>query len=1146
MMTNRNIYQKDPATRKLINEGVASVNDDKTNQALAVLRYELETFVCNGQYEKGMLDILETYLKNIGQAQQPAVWISGFYGSGKSHLVKMLRALWVDTIFDDGATARGIANLPQSITENLKELDTQAKRHGGLHAASGTLGAGASGSVRLALLRIIFKSVGLPEQYPVARFVMWLKHEGIYEQVRSHVEQNGFNWDEELDNFYVAEGLHDALIQVKPKLFSSPASCVETMNNLYPYVQDVSSDDMIKAIRQALTKNDKFPLTLVVLDEVQQYIGEDSQRSIDVQEMVEACSKNFGGKLLFIGTGQTAVTGTSNLKKLEGRFTIRVELSDADVDEVIRQVILAKKPEAKTPIEQIMQTNLGEISRHLSGTTLAHRQDDIPHFSKDYPLLPVRRRFWENTLRVMDHTGTDSQLRNQLSMVHKVIQTNLNEPLGHVVPADYLYFDSADKLLQSRILPRKVHEKTMTWNKGSEDERLMARACGLVFLINKLAGSNSEIGIHATVDTLADLLVEDLPSGSGTLRSKLPGLLNKCELLMKVGDEYRIQTEESAAWGDEFLSQRSALSNEAHRIEAERDDRIRKRFGEMVHNLSLIQGNSKVSRDISPVFDAQLPTDANQRICVWVRDGWSIDENSVRADARQVGNQSPTVFVFIPKRSADDLRHHLINYKAASATLDKRGVPNTPEGAEARAAMETTKQTAESKIHELLEDAFSGCRVFQGGGNEILGNDLQEMVIEASNNALQRLYPQFHIADHAGWFKVYEKAKKGAPDALKAVGDDGEPAKNPVCKAILSFIADGKKGADIRTQFESSPYGWSRDAVDGGLQVLLVAGLIRAHDERGQTVDPKELERKTIGKVMFKVEATTVTTAQRIQIRKLLQKIHLPAKQGEELACMREFLEKMADLADKAGGEAPKPAKPNTASLNEIRLAPGNEQLLALYNRREELSANIESWTNLTERINERWPNWIVLQRLIRHASELQGTEMLLAQVKTIEEQRQLLDDPDPTTPLITNLTQLLRDELNRLDGEYASRHAEGLKRLADDSNWQKLDPEQRYQIMSAQFLHEAARPKVDLRSTSDVLATLDNCSLPMFADRVAAMPARFDNVAKEVAELCEPQAQFIQVPHRMLKNDEDIDAWLDEVRQQLKTALQNGPIVIH
>ena len=116
-MYNHDIYQKDPATRKLVNEGVASVNDETTGHALSVLRYELETFVCDGQYEKGMSHILETYLKNTDQAQQPGVWVSGFFGSGKSHLVKMLRALWVDTTFTDGATARGIANLPPEISD---------------------------------------------------------------------------------------------------------------------------------------------------------------------------------------------------------------------------------------------------------------------------------------------------------------------------------------------------------------------------------------------------------------------------------------------------------------------------------------------------------------------------------------------------------------------------------------------------------------------------------------------------------------------------------------------------------------------------------------------------------------------------------------------------------------------------------------------------------------------------------------------------------------------------------------------------------------------------------------------------------------------------------------------------------------------
>ncbi len=88
-MINQEIYRRDPTLHKLANEGVANVND----QALAILKYELETFVCEGEYATGLERILETYLKNLEQPKQPGVWISGFYGSGKSHMVKMLRAL---------------------------------------------------------------------------------------------------------------------------------------------------------------------------------------------------------------------------------------------------------------------------------------------------------------------------------------------------------------------------------------------------------------------------------------------------------------------------------------------------------------------------------------------------------------------------------------------------------------------------------------------------------------------------------------------------------------------------------------------------------------------------------------------------------------------------------------------------------------------------------------------------------------------------------------------------------------------------------------------------------------------------------------------------------------------------------------------
>ncbi len=1130
-----------------MNEGVANVNDDPTAEALAVLRYEVETFVCDGQYQKGMAHILETFLKNIDQLEQPAVWVSGFFGSGKSHLVKMMRALWVDTKFSDGATAQGIANLPNEIRALLTELNTQGKRRGGLFAASGTLGAGGSDSVRLALLRIIFRAAGLPAQYPIARFVLWLKNEGILEQVKGLLEEDGYDWKEELENFYVAEGLHQALMEVKPNLFSSTAVCVETLNNLYPYVKDVSNDEMVKTIRQVLTQENKFPLTLVVLDEVQQYIGGDSRRFMDVQEIAEECCKKFNGNLLLIGTGQTAITGPHNLKKLEGRFTVRVELSDTDVDAVIRQVVLAKKAGALQPIEKVMEANLGEISRHLAGTRLCHRQEDQRCFAADYPILPVRRRFWEHTLRVLDQTGTDSQLRNQLSMIHKAVQTNLDESLGHVIPADYLYFDSAEKLLQSGMLPRKVHELTIRWSRGSEEDRLMARACGLVYLINRLSDSNAEIGIKATTETIADLMVEDLFAGSGTLRKWLPSILDTCELLMKVGDEYRIQTEESAAWNVEYTSQRNRLANEAHRIESERNDRVRARFGEVIKEITLQQGKSRVPRELSPIFESVLPPDSDKKVTVWVRHGWDTDENSVRADARQAGNDSPVIFFYIPRRSASDLWEQITRYKAASSTLERRGIPDTPEGNEARAAMETVRQVADRRINDLLNDAFSGTRIFQGGGHEILGDDLRSALQEAAENSLQRLYHQFYIADQQGWDRVYSRSRQGSPDALQAVGYRGEPEQNEVCKALLGYIGGGKKGINVRQVFESAPYGWSGDVVDGALQVLLVAGLLRVQDERGQGIDVKGLERRAIGKCTFKVEATTINVEQRLQIRKLMLMINCKHTPGKELESVPQFIEAMRELARRAGGEPPCPTLPDISILEEVDLASGNEKLSVLYNRWDEFSKAIEKWSALAKQIESRWPSWLNLQEMLRHAGGTSSVREAKQQSSIIEERRLLLAEPDPVLPLLNSIEDTLRGEIKVNHERYLEQLTSEMARLEDDSTWQQLAPDQQEIILkecgieSPQILEEPA-----VGTHESLLETLKQRPLTQWGDRIAALTGRFQRARKRAVSLLEPEVRPINIPRRIIKTEKELEDWLAEVKKNLADALAEGPVVIN
>jgi hypothetical protein len=324
-----------------------------------------------------------------------------------------------------------------------------------------------------------------------------------------------------------------------------------------------------------------------------------------------------------------------------------------------------------------------------------------------------------------------------------------------------------------------------------------------------------------------------------------------------------------------------------------------------------------------------------------------------------------------------------------------------------------------------------------------------------------------------------------------------------------------------------------------------VAGVVRAQTDRGQNIEPRELERKKIGLSFFKLETAVVTTPQRIQIRKLLQQVGCQAKQNEELAVLPEFLQKLSQLADNAGGDTPRPAKPNTSHLDDIRRAAGNEQLLAIYNLRDELKQQIEGWQALSDSIQQRLPAWQTLQIFANHAKSLDGAEVLQAQVDQIKEQRLLLAEPDLMAPLMASYTQLLRDELNSLQQAYDVAHAKGMQHLGEDSNWQQLEQEQKHQFLAEQKLTATDKPEIAVGSSDDIQKTLQRISIGMLAERIAAMPSRFDAISIKAAEEMEPKAQFVSLRRCTLKTEAEIQQWLLDAENQLKQALAEGPVVI-
>ena len=305
----------------------------------------------------------------------------------------------------------------------------------------------------------------------------------------------------------------------------------------YPNVDDVSMDEMRNTIREAISAKDKMPCTLLVLDEIQQFIGQDAQTALDVQEVTEALSKEMDGRLMIVGTGQSALNDMPNLQRLMGRFTIKIHLKDNDVEKVVRTVVLQKREDKKPDIKQLIAKNEGEITRQLKATKLATQSEDDFAYLPDYPLLPVRRRFWERVLHSVDSTGTAAQMRTQLRVVHEACCAYADAELGAVVPGDFLYDQIANDLVSTGEMQKRFQE-IIELQKTKPEGALRSRICALVFLINKLPREHgTDLGVRAEPEHLADLLSEDLVTGSTQLRRQLPELLEAMEqdgVLMKV------------------------------------------------------------------------------------------------------------------------------------------------------------------------------------------------------------------------------------------------------------------------------------------------------------------------------------------------------------------------------------------------------------------------------------------------------------------------------------------------------------------------------------------------------------------------------------------------------------------------------------
>jgi phage tail protein X len=1144
---NHEVFRKDPLTYDIPNDGVSKVGRPDDEKQWAVLRYELESFVCEGEYATGLQRILDSYVRHVGEGDQPAAWVSGFYGSGKSHLIRVLEHLWANTQFPDGASARGLTQVSQGVSDVLRELSTVAARlRVAPWAASGSLDTAQVEQLNAAFLAVVLGAAGLPDKVAPARVALWLQSEGMYDDVVRHIDQAGAQPLAELRRYNVSTRLADAILAAKPGYAESSAAVRSLLKAQFPDEREVSTADTVEMLRDVLllVGDGKVPPTLVVLDEVQQYINDDADRAMAVQHLVEAVSKGFGGRVLLVATGQQELVGNPTLEKIKDRFSVQVHLHSQDVDVVVRRVLLAKEPARQPGLQTTLDRAQGEIRRQLAGSRLQHTDADDQTLVADYPLLPNRRRLWEDVLRASGRAG---QLRSQLRVVHDANAAVGRRDVGTVVGADYLYEYLQDLLNAAGHLLKETQTLIKDQAKNPDDGPLRARILGLVHLISLLPTDGpQDRGVRPTADHIADLLVEDLASDGARLRQRVPELLAtlaKEGVLQQRDHEFFTQTEAGREWTQDFERLRSVNITDAVTVGSARDAALREAVTAALPTFVM---QSKERRRIAVQFGDVKPQLVDA-VPVWVRSGWEVTQHQFEDLARGEGSESPLVFVYLPKVGADDLREALADLTAAQQVLDTRAAPTTDEGRQARSSMQSRRDAAQRRVKDLVAQVVGQATVELAGGGAPDGTAFADQVRNAAERAVARLYPAFAPAAPAGWATVVERLRAGGgPDVLTVIGHQGPAETHEATKTVLTLVGSaGADGNKLEKTLAEPPYGWGGDAIKGAIAALVASQHLTATNG-GQPATAKQVATLTrLGQLHVRREAIVIGPVEQIRARALIQALGAQPSTTEPLPDqVRRAVSALATRASTVSGEPPLPSVEVPTAVRALTQGSGNALVLDAFAAEADLKAFAEGLNDLESRRTARERALARARILATAAAGVDAAVPALDRLTAFTESRDLLAPDDAITPIENELADALRQVLNTAQDEYAKALTVAMVELGTTPAWADLDDADRARLVAKVGLHSL--PPLDLSDSAAVLDEVRARPVASWRDLRDALPVRVSRALTEALRMTTPQAISVALPSATISSEQELDAYVTQVRGRLVTALAaHGSIVV-
>ena len=536
-------------------KGVIKVGqDDNLN-----IQQELEEYVVTRELQKHFRDFFDSYKRGIhGNTDKMGVWISGFFGSGKSHFLKILSYLLENKVVN-GKTAlqyfeednkikdrmvladmRLAASVPTDVV--LFNIDSKGEQ-------SGKQDKDAIVSV---FLKVFNEMQGFCGAIPfLADLERKLSEEGRYEEFKERFEDFfGTAWIEARNDFdFIQDDIVEVLSDIDFMSEEAARNWCERATTEY----SISIERFADRVKRYIDRKGGNHHVVFLVDEIGQYIGDDSKLMLNLQTVTEDLGTACKGKAWIIVTSQQDIDSITKTKgndfsKIQGRFDTRLSLSSANVDEVIRERVL-KKTESATQILSLYYDEKETIAKNLilfNDGVEKKLYANRANFAEVYPFIPYQFNLLGSVLTsIRTHGASGKHLaegeRSMLALFKESAVRVMNEDPGTIVPF-HMFYDALEQFLDHShkgVISRALDNDFL--NPTHADECFDVNVLKTLFMIKYVKE------IKANLENLTSLMVTHMDNDRMELSQKVEDALKRLvrqTLVQKNGDIYVFLTDE--------------------------------------------------------------------------------------------------------------------------------------------------------------------------------------------------------------------------------------------------------------------------------------------------------------------------------------------------------------------------------------------------------------------------------------------------------------------------------------------------------------------------------------------------------------------------------------------------------------------------